>query len=376
MLILIPILAMLALEFIIPGKNKLSAKMLLCMMGSGVALLMMLRLLLPTAWIYPEAETVTRVRWQVAHLLKVKDWKKKPILLFEGSSVTEYGINGELLEQLLSRKGIPVTVLQFSLPGANHFERLFMLQLFLEELGKSHRQELAAAPTILFSEVFDAYDQDPLYLFKKEAYSLRAIQWLHPWNALAAWKASRVNHDGKDASLSWELFEHVLLNHFSVGIFSSLQPLNYKKKMNAFCPLSGTKKTFDYQKAAKEFEASLLLPSTATSIKIPYTGWLVYYRALYEELGGACHALVFYALPTLEPQRRAYQNAFTQHVPPHTTMLDPASSAFMQTLLHQENWFDGVHPQGAGAILFTEWLAEEIVQQWSQIVATPWKLDD
>ena len=375
MLVLIPILAMLALEFIVPSKKKPSVKMLLSIICGGFIFLVVMRLLLPTAWIYPEAETVVRVRWQVDHLLKTKEWQKKPVLIFEGSSATEYGINGRALEQMLAKRGIPVTVIQFSLPGANHFERLFMLQLFLEELGKKHCEELAAAPTLLFNEVFDAYDQDPLYLFKKEAYSLRTIQWLHPWNALIAWKAAHVNDGTKNDISSWTLLEHLLLNHFSVGIFSSLEPLNYKKKMNAFCPLNGTKKTFNYTKTAQEFEASLLLPPATNALKIPSTGWHVYYKELYEELGGICHSLVFYALPTLEPQRRAYQVAFAEHLPSTTTLLGPASPDFMKALLREGNWFDGVHPQGAGAILFTTWMAEEIAEHWSQILATRWKVE-
>lgn len=58
-----------------------------------------------------------------------------------------------------------MTLLKFSLPGANHFERLFMMQVFLQELGKIPRDELKQAPAILLSEVFDAYDQNPIYLF-------------------------------------------------------------------------------------------------------------------------------------------------------------------------------------------------------------------
>lgn len=47
----------------------------------------------------------------------------------------------------------------------------------------------------------------------------------------------------------------------------------------------------------------------------------------------------FYALPTLEPQRRAYQFAFAHDLPIHTAMLGPASLLYMKSLLHEELWF-------------------------------------
>ncbi len=373
MLIFLPIALSLALEFIIPS-SKLSLKMLLLTMGVGLFFFIVLRLFLPTAWIYPEAETMIRVRHEVAYLLHAREWQKKPLLILEGSSATEYGINGRALEQMLAQRGIEATVIEFSLPGANHLERLFMLQLFLEELGKKHREELARAPTILMSEVFDSYDQDMLYLFKKEAYSLRTIQWLHPWNAFLAWKMASVNKVQENAFFRWRLLEHAFLNYFCVGIFSSLEPLNYQKKMNPFSPLSGKKRTFDYIKTEEEFKRSLLSPPKKIGMTIPSAGWQLYYQELYQELGGLCHSLVFYALPTLELQRRAYQFAFAQHHPFTTTFLGPPSLDFMNMLLHQENWFDGVHPTGTGAILFTEWLAEEIATHWSEILATQWRM--
>lgn len=105
------------------------------------------------------------------------------MILLVGSSATQYGVNGVALEESLVEVGLAVTVLQFSLAGANHFERLFMLRLFLEEIGKKHRKELSKTTTLLLCEVFDAYDQSPLYLFNKEAYTRRAITWLEPHQA-------------------------------------------------------------------------------------------------------------------------------------------------------------------------------------------------
>ena len=77
MLVLIPILAMLALEFIIPGKSPLGAKPLLIILAGSLLCFTVVRSILPDNWIYPEGEAVTRVCAQVDHLLSKKNWQKK-----------------------------------------------------------------------------------------------------------------------------------------------------------------------------------------------------------------------------------------------------------------------------------------------------------
>ena len=268
-----------------------------------------------------------------------------------------------------------VTLLKFSLPGANHFERLFMIQVFLRELGKIHRDELEQAPAILLSEVFDTYDQNPIHFFFKESNTQRSLVWLEPHNALMAWKALKTSQQGNE-NLTWIMLEHLLLNRFAVGIFSTLEPLSYQKKVSQFCPLQKTKGTFDYAKTKEAFEKAMISTHNSKKMtKLP-PSWMIYYRELYEQMGTKIHALVFYALPVLEVQRREYQTSFAAALPPHTVMLGPASFKFMKTLLQKNYWFDGVHPTAAGAPLFTEWLAEEIASHWSEIRATRWKFSD
>jgi hypothetical protein len=374
-LVLIPILAMLALGLIVPGKTPLKLKSFLITLLLCFSALLGLRFLISSKWFYPEADAITHVRGQVDHLLHTPGWQKKPVLILEGSSATEFGINPELLEKKLAEKGIEVTVLKFSLPGANHFERLFMMQVFLQELGKIPHDALKQAPAILLSEVFDAYDQNPIYLFFKEANTQRSMVWLEPHNALMAWKSLKASLQ-ENKNLTWIMLEHLLLNRFAVGIFSTLEPLSYQKKVSQFCPLQKTKGTFDYTKTKEAFEKSMTASPNAEKITIPLPGWMIYYRELYEQMGTMIHSLVFYALPVLEVQRREYQTAFAAALPPHTMMLGPASLKFMKTLLQENYWFDGVHPTAAGAPLFTEWLAEEIASHWSEIRATRWKFSD
>jgi hypothetical protein len=369
MLVFIPIIAMIVLALIMPGTKKVNGRSFLLVLGVVFFLFLILRSFLPASFIDPEGEAVVRVRSQVDHLLKHQGWQQHPVVILVGSSATQYGINGIEIEHLLLQAGLPVTVLQFSLSGANHFERLFMMRLFLKEIGLQHREELQKAGVILLCEVFDAYDESPLYLFQKEAYTRRAITWFEPTQAWGAWNAWRASGTFRDLSL-WVLWEHLLLNRFAVGSFSSLEPVNYNKKIEPFFPLTGIKKTFDYHDAEKTFK------KTETKALSPqlYSGWKSYYQTLFQEMGGIITSLGFYALPTLEPQRRSYQNAFAAALPPHTTMIGPASAEFMNSLLNEKNWFDGVHPQAQGATIMTRWLAEEILEKWSSLMNTRWKM--
>ncbi|MFZ4115978.1 MAG: hypothetical protein ACOYK6_04535 [Chthoniobacterales bacterium] len=374
-LILIPILAMLALGFIVPGKTPLKLKSFLGILLFFFSVLLGVRCLISSKWFYPEADAITHVHGQVDHLLRRPGWQKKPVLILEGSSATEFGIDPELLEKKLVEKGIDVTVLKFALSGANHFERLFMMQIFLEELGKLHRSELKQAPVILMSEVFDAYDQSPLYLFFKESNTQRSLVWLEPHNVLIAWRALQAS-SSEGENLYSIFLEHLFLNRFAVGIFSTLEPLCYHKKVSGFYPLQKAKGTFDYSKTQEAFEKAMVTSDASPKIAMPPPGWRIYYRELYTQMGSIVHSLAFYALPVLEVQRRDYQSAFAAALPAHTLMLGPASPQFMKTVLQKNYWFDGVHPTGAGAPLFTEWLAEEISAHWVEILATRWKMEN
>ncbi len=369
MLLLIPILAMLALEFVMPGFRAIRARIFFLIFGGSIFLFLILRSFLSASRVDPEGEAVVRVESQVHHLLQRKKWQEHPVIFLVGSSATQYGVNGKMLERLLNKAGIPVTVLQFSLSGANHFERLFMLRLFLEKIGAQHCEELKKAPTIMLCEVFDAYDESPLYLFKREAYTRRAITWFEPRQAWSAWQAWRASGKSEDISY-WTLWEHVLLNRFAVGSFSGLEVPHYGREIESFFPLTGTKKNFQYKDAEKNFRETQVVPLHPEL----YPGWKNYYQTLFQEMGKIVNSCGFYALPTLESQRRAYQESFAKALPPHTTMLGPISQKMMESFLCSEYWFDGVHPQGEGSILMTAWLSQEILQKWSLLLETRWQL--
>jgi hypothetical protein len=67
---------------------------------------------------------------------------------------------------------------------------------------------------------------------------------------------------------------------------------------------------------------------------------------------------VFFAMPSLESHRRDYQLGFKRSF--EGLMVGPPSREGLELFLNKNYWFDGVHPTGTGALLFTKWLAEQL----------------
>jgi len=66
------------------------------------------------------------------------------ILLLEGGSHTEYGVDGAQLQTELQKQGISAGVLQLSFGGANAFSRIAVMEAFRARLTKSRKGGTAA----------------------------------------------------------------------------------------------------------------------------------------------------------------------------------------------------------------------------------------
>lgn len=374
-LIFIPALVLVLLTLVRVGDAPSLKRAGLVWIGLLVVLVVV-RLFIPDQILYPRSEAVKRVQGQLKNLRTQKDWAEHPVLILEGSSVTLFGVNDADLQKKLRETGINATVLQFSMAGANHFERLNLLNLFFKSLTSKEREAFRNAQVTLLSEVFDAYDENPLYLFAREAYSERVIAYTSPRNSYEAWRAYRIykNGEGKNketAPVLWPLLENTLLNEFGVGTFSDMKLPERIKRTGGFFALTNSKASFDFQAAWTSFQSALAAP-TPISETVPYPQWQRYYETLQADVGDYVDHAGFYALPLLEGQRYAYQLAFAAHLPARTVMMGPPAAEVYQSLDQPEDWFDGTHPQEVGSRVFTDWLATEIIRQWPQLTRERW----
>jgi hypothetical protein len=146
---------------------------------------------LPLAYLNTTSAQVTA--FCLEHLHESQPVPGEYILIIEGSSVTTRGVNGGALERSLRAAGVPVTVLQLSLSGANHLERLQLLQNFANSLSSSDWNRLRQSRLILGHEVQALYDRDPLLNYGNNPFTPNTLAYSNPDNLpiLVNWITNR-----------------------------------------------------------------------------------------------------------------------------------------------------------------------------------------
>ena len=240
-----------------------------------------------------------------------------------------------------------------------------MLQSFLGMLDDETRRKLSTAHIVVLQEVFDSYDENPLYRVEKEAFSQRLIQFLHPENAWKAWRAHALQCRGDSNLSEWPmallLARHSLLNIFAVGSLSDMEWPRGKRRVTApFFALEGHKQAFNYQETVGLLQQSAD-PTTIQNLIAPFPQAKLSFAQMLEPLQIYPHHVGFYALPMLELHRTAYAKDLRRLTGGSTPFLGPPSDAELQDMLSAEFWFDGVHPTGAGAALFSDWFAKNLI---------------
>ena len=328
--------------------------------GAGICLFLGIRAMLPDETVFFASEVARRVRGQVAEFQKSN---ARDFVVVEGSSVAAHGCDPKVLREEMAKKGEDVGVLQFSAQGANHFERAFLMEAFLRRLAPGERERFGSGRVVVLREVFDAYDRDPLYLFAKDSYTERAKVYMSPEYAWAAWRAflagmpsgiSEMEKWRRGLEMGGVVLDRLLLNRFAAGALSGMDARARKRRTGAFFPLQGVKEKFDFAAAAAA-TAECKDDSVETDGLPP--GWLAGRDFFHARTKSWVDEEVFFAMPSLESHRRDYQLGFKRSF--EGLMVGPPSREDLELFLNKDYWFDGVHPTGAGALLFTKWLAEK-----------------
>jgi hypothetical protein len=365
-MVVVPVIALVALSLVGWGVRPPSVKAFASVLGASFALLAVLRAALPDEWLWPNSPVARQARWAVRYLEKKPGWEQEPVILMTGSSATCFGVDPQLLEKELAERGVQATVLLFAMIGETHHERRYHLQSFLRQLGAEGRRKLESAHVIFLNEVFDAYDEEPLYRFEKEAFTERSINFLNPVNAWKAWEAHRAA--GEVASLAPAqaaslLAQHALLNQLATGVFSNMKwPGGKRGRSPSFGVLPGPKPGFDFDQATKLWREAEF---AAGNERLPQAGLAS--KHVSEPLERYADRRGYYALPTIESSRAAYAESFAANVGPNQIMAGPPTREKIEPVLRRDLWFDGVHPAGDGSKFFTALLAEELA---------PWLKED
>jgi hypothetical protein len=274
------------------------------------------RSFLPDEFFWPNSPVAQRARWAVRHLAKNPGWENRPVFVLLGSSATNFGLDHELLEKLLAARGTPATVISFAMIGQTHLERRYAVETFLRLLGEEGREKLTSANVTLLHEIFDAYDRNPLYRFKKEAFTERFIQFINLSNAWRGWRAYEAQLASEPDLPRWSmaglLAHHALLNQFAVGSFSDMKWPGEKKRIDrTFLALQQPETGFDFWKTAAAWQSAKPAADADLARSLPYEQWSRSIQDIFEVMQPYADDVAFFALPVLEPARADYAAALT-----------------------------------------------------------------
>ena len=292
----------------------------------------------------------------------LRDPALRTIVFIDGGSYPARGLNGERLEQDLARAtGGAVAVIQMSLPGANHFERLSMYDEFVGLLSRPEIEAIRTKKVVLMLERQAGYDQDPLAQFEKNRHTDRAYGYLTPvnaWDAFRAWRMQKAPDAREAAAMLGDLVNHAGINAINVGYFSRHVPVSDQAVLVGYQPMRVPAGHFRYRGMAgvmKHFERSRResaqpLPAWLDAVLLPRV------RAVFAPLAPQ---FVYYTVPSLNGAYVRYAHdacSAAGGIP----CIDYGDPVLLQALDAAQYWYDNGHMLPEGAAIYTDWLAARL----------------
>jgi hypothetical protein len=288
------------------------------------------------------------------------------ILIIEGSSVTSRGVDGAALERSLRAAGIPITVLQLSLSGANHLERLQLLQNFANSLSANDWQRLRESRLILGHEVQALYDRDPLLNYGNNPFTATTLAYSNPDNlpALLDWMANR--YDLRE--LLNRRFELPLVA--TQFLYNALRISYLQLREN----VNGVPLTAGFQPAPKrpDFQPTGLLPvefplEPILSGRQAYpriTRWNTVRDAAFRSVfKGAVRSELFFSLPGWLSYEFNY-DFWWSGAHPNQLFFNGNRPQVRAQLREPGLWNDPGHLANSGAEIYTQALAKFLKEHW------------
>jgi hypothetical protein len=336
---------------------------------AGVSVLLLwfvgVHFLLPLQSAYRSTPSAQVAAFNVQHLHQSQPVPDEYILIIEGSSVTTRGVDGATLERSLRAAGVPVTVIQLSLSGANHLERLQLLQNFADALRPSDWQRLRESRLILGHEVQALYDRDPLLNYGNNPFTPTTLAYSNPDNlpVLVNWILGRY-----DVRELWHRRSDLQLTGIQF-LYNALR-ISYLQLRE----ITGASPTAGFQPAPKrsDFQPTGLLPidfprEAKLSGRQAYprvTGWNTTRDATFRSIfRGLVRSELFFSLPGWLPYEFDYDNWWSM-AHPNQLFFNGNRPEIRKRLRDPALWNDPGHLASSGAEIYTEQLAEFLKGHW------------
>jgi hypothetical protein len=302
----------------------------------------------------------------IQHLHESQPVPGEYILILEGSSVTSRGLDGAALERSLRAAGIPATVIQLSMSGANHLERLQLLQNFARLLSAKDWQRLDKSRLILGHEVQALYDRDPLLNYGNNPFTATTLAYSNPDNLpiLIDWISKRY-----DLRELWKRRSDLQLVPTQF-LYNALR-ISYFQLPEAggtLAPAPG----FQPAPQRADFHPAGLLP-----IDFPpggnFSGRRSYQRVTRWNIArnkefrsvfkGSVRSELFFSLPGWLPYEFHYDNWWS-NAHPDQLFFNGNRPQIRAHLREPELWNDPGHLAKAGAAIYTEEFAAFLKEHW------------
>jgi hypothetical protein len=278
---------------------------------------------------------------------------EKNVLIIDGGSYAQRGIDPVLLSRLLNNGGYSVRVVTLAMSAANHFERY---QLYRDLVARLAPKTDARQRWVLLAEVQMHYDTQPLAQVSHNPDSVRNLHYLTPANtyyALVAQQDPNLARPSEDA-WRWDLLRQTSINALNVGVRDRLVALDDAKVAKVGLRRSGRfSGDFDMQGVMEEMD------SPSPLHKPPRWTRRIREKRLLEVWGNRLDELVYFSVPSTRRQQLEYGKNFCDAT--RRPCIAPRDRKLLRSLRSPRYWKDVGHLNSAGAQRYTEWLAGRVL---------------
>ncbi len=321
---------------------------------------------LPLPLAYRSTGSAQVAAFCVKHLRESQPIPGEYILIIEGSSATTRGIDGLRLEERLRAAGVRATVLQLCLAGANHLQRMQLLQNFSNALSTQDWERLGKSRLIFCHEVQALYDRDPLLNYYSNAFTAETLAYSNPDNlpTLLKWLMSRY-----DLRELWN--RRYELQLIAVQFLYNALRISYLQNLTGSNDLIATA---GFQPAPRRADFK---PNGSLPIDFPrepnITGRQAYSRItrwntvrdadLRQLFRGLVRSEVFFSLPGWLSYEFNYDHWWSS-AHPNQLFFNGNRPQIRARLREPELWNDPGHLADSGAEIYTEEFAQFLKEHW------------
>lgn len=285
----------------------------------------------------------------------------KNLIIIDGSSETELGLDYEAVQEELRRDGYDVTVVQFAGAGATHVERYALLESFAEEIRE---RGLALSPnTRLMLEVVQDYDLIPTRFFKEIQHTTRGYHAATFGNLAYTMQSMRildVAFDQNTLDDLFGLFQNVLISKLDIGLIPQMQLYDTLVDYPSFIPNPGHNRLFKFT----PYDADQYVKGPQEDFKPEWASFTEYRTKRIERLfGGGITESDYFSVPNdANLPAGSYAHAFCRWRG-RAPCIDGTDPAIYGRLGALDYYWNRDHLTTAGAKIYSEYFAQQLIAQ-------------